>query len=500
MSTAHATLPAVTDADPSRAALGPRDGAVEADASRSNEPAFTADELVRLTGGHLLVRSDRPIRGAAVDSREVRPGMIFVALPGERTDGHAYLAEAVAAGAAALLVTRPPAQPAALGDVTVVRVPDGLAALGALATAWRRRFDPIVIGVTGSIAKTSTKEAIATVLGRRYRTLKSAGNQNNEIGLPLTVLGLGPEHEAAVLEMGMYVGGEIADLARIARPSIGVVTAVQAVHLSRIGSLEAIEAAKAELVEALPASGTAVLNADDSIVRRMAARTAARPLTYGFADDADVGAEAVTSAGLDGMRFTLRARGERRSVAIPTLGRLSIHNGLAAAATGLAAGMTLEEIGTGLAEGWSAPHRVAPMRLGDVVLIDDSYNASPGSVRAALEVLADLPGRRVAVLGEMLELGEGHDSGHVAVGEVAGHIADLLVVVGPGAFGIVEGAMAAGLPPERILHVDDAADALDALRPRLRDRDVVLVKGSRGIGLDAVVAGLRADAGLEPYR
>jgi UDP-N-acetylmuramoyl-tripeptide--D-alanyl-D-alanine ligase len=484
--TVHATLPAMTTVDAADAPAG--------------EPVFSADELVRLSGGHLLSRSDRPIRGAAVDSREVRPGMVFVALPGERTDGHAYLSQAVAAGAAALLVTRPPADPAALGDVTVIRVADGSTALAALAAAWRRRFDPVVVGVTGSIAKTSTKEAIAAVLGRRYRTLKSAGNQNNEIGLPLTVLEMGPEHEAAVLEMGMYVGGEIADLARIARPSIGVVTAVQAVHLSRIGTLDAIEAAKAELVEALPASGTAVLNADDTIVRRMASRTAARPVTYGFADDADVGAEAIASAGLDGMRFTLRARGERRPVTIPTLGRLSIHNGLAAAATGLAAGLTLDEVVAGLADGWSAPHRVSPMRLGDVTVIDDSYNASPGSMRAALELLADLPGRRVAVLGEMLELGDGHEAGHVAVGEVAGHVADLLVVVGPGAFGIVEGAMAAGLAPERILHVDDAAEALDALRPRLRDRDVVLVKGSRGIGLDAVVAGLRADAGLEPYR
>ena len=314
-----------------------------------------------------------------MDSREVRPGTLFVALPGERTDGHAYLAEAVAAGAAALLVTRPPAEPAALGDVTVVRVPDGLR---------RARGTRDRAGVAGSTrwcrGHREHREDLdeggrsPTVLAQRFRTLKSDGNQNNEIGLPLTVLGLGPEHEAAVLEMGMYVGGEIADLARIARPSIGVVTAVQAVHLSRIGSLDAIEAAKAELVEALPASGTAVLNADDPIVRRMATRTAARSLTYGFADDADVGAEAITSAGLGGMRFTLRARGERRPAVIPTLGRLSIHNGLAAAATGLAAGLTLEEIGAGLAEGWSAPHRVAPMRLGDVVLIDDSYNASPG--------------------------------------------------------------------------------------------------------------------------
>ena len=165
--------------------------------------------------------------------------------------------------------------------------------------------------MTGSIAKTSTKEAVAAVLGSRFRTLRSEGNQNNEVGLPLTLLRLGPEHEAAVLEMGMYVGGEIAELARIARPRIGVVTAVQPVHLSRIGSLEAIEAAKGELLEALPPDGTAILNADDPIVRRMGARSAARATTYGFADDADVGAEAVTSAGLDGMRFVAPGRGRR---------------------------------------------------------------------------------------------------------------------------------------------------------------------------------------------
>ncbi|HEU5225215.1 MAG TPA: Mur ligase family protein, partial [Actinomycetota bacterium] len=185
-------------------------------------PALTAEDLVRATGGRLLARSDRPVRGGAVDSRIVEPGELFVALPGDRTDGHAFLADAVARGAAALIVTRPIADPAALGDVTIVRVADALAALGAVASGWRRRFDPLVVGVTGSIAKTSTKEAIATVLGARLRTLRSEGNQNNEIGLPLTVLRLGPEHEAAVLEMGMYVGGEIAELARIARPRIGV--------------------------------------------------------------------------------------------------------------------------------------------------------------------------------------------------------------------------------------------------------------------------------------
>ena len=252
-----------------------------------------------------------------MDSRLVEPGQLFVALPGERTDGHAYLPEAIARGAAAVIVARPLADPAALGDVTAVRVADPLAALGAVAAGWRRRFDPLVVGVTGSIAKTSTKEAVAAVLGRRFRTLRNEGNQNNEVGLPLTVLRLRPEHEAAVLEMGMYVGGEIADLARIARPRIGVVTAVQAVHLSRIGSLEAIEQAKGELLEALPPDGVAILNADDPIVRRMGDRTAARAVSYGFADDADVGAEAVESLGLDGMRFVLRAVGARRPVDHP---------------------------------------------------------------------------------------------------------------------------------------------------------------------------------------
>ncbi len=459
-------------------------------------PAFTADELARATGGTLLARSARRIRGGAVDSRLVRPGSLFVALPGERTDGHRYLGAAVAAGAAAVVVTEPPQDPAALGDVTILAVADGLRALHAIAAAWRTRFDPLVVGVTGSIAKTSTKEAVAAVLGRGLRTLKSEGNQNNEIGLPLTILALGPEHEAAVLEMGMYVGGEIADLARIARPRIGVVTAVQGVHLSRIGSLDAIEAAKAELVEALPPDGTAILNADDPRVRRMAARTSARALTYGFHPAADVTADDVVSAGFGGMRFVLRAGGLRRPVAIPTLGRLAVHNALAAAATGSAAGLGPDVIVDGLSTGWGAPHRTELVRAGVVAIVDDSYNASPGSVRAALDLLAGLPGRRVAVLGEMLELGDAHDAAHLEVGAAAAAVLDLLVVVGVGAAGIAEGASRAGMPSSRIASVPDAATAADLLLGRLGDGDVVLVKASRGAALETVVDALRA--GLDP--
>ena len=480
MTAACATLAGVTDVDASTPVPG-----------QSPAPAITAEDLVRLTGGRLLVRSERPIRGAAVDSRLVQPGELFVALPGERTDGHAFAGQAIAAGAAALIVTRPIGDADALGDVTVVRVADPLAALWAVATGWRRRFEPLVVGVTGSIAKTSTKEAVASVLATRFRTLRNEGNLNNEIGLPLTLMRLGPEHEAAVLEMGMYVGGEIADLARMAQPRIGVITAVQPVHLARIGSLEAIEAAKGELLEALPPDGRAILNADDPIVRRMGHRSAARSLTYGFAADADVGADAVASAGLEGMRFILRAEGARRPVSIPTLGRLSVHNALAAAAVGLVAGLSLDEIATGLETGWSAAHRVQLVPLGGVTLVDDTYNASPRSVVAALDLLAGLPGRRGAVLGEMLELGEAADEGHRAVGEAAARTVDWLLVVGDGAAGIAEGAQAAGLAPARIVRVRDVESALEAIPPRLRDGDVVLVKASRGIGLERLVEGLQ---------
>jgi len=297
----------------------------------------------------------------------------------------------------------------------------------------------------------------------------------------------------------MYAGGEIADLARMARPRIGVVTAVQGVHLSRMGSIAAIEKAKGELVEALPSDGVAVLNADDRRVRRMADRTAARVLLYGFSPDADVAAEDVTALGFNGMRFTLRlpasaasgGRPVRVPVAIPGLGKLSVHNALAGAAVGHAAGITPQAIAQALAAGWSAARRAQVIRLGGVTLIDDSYNASPASVTAALDLLAGLPGRRVAVLGEMLELGDGSPSGHRDVGVAAAATVDLLITVGKGAAGIAAGAREAGLDATRVVEVHDRDAALDLLLRRLHDGDVALVKASRGVELDKVVDALR---------
>jgi UDP-N-acetylmuramoyl-tripeptide--D-alanyl-D-alanine ligase len=453
---------------------------------------LTADELATATGGTILARSARPILGGAVDSRAVVPGNVFVALPGERTDGHRFVTAALAAGASGVIVGhRPDDLDVASVDATIVQVDDPLRALQAVASAWRDRFDPLVVGITGSIAKTSTKEAVATVLGAAMPTLKNEGNLNNEIGLPLTILRLRSEHRAAVLEMGMYVGGEIADLARIGRPEIGIVTAVQPVHLSRIGTIEAIERAKGELVEALPADGVAILNADDERVRRMSSRTRARVSTYGFAPDADVRGEDVRSLGVDGMAFRVVAGDERQSATIPTLGRLAVHNALAAIAAGLAAGMPLEATTAAVARGWSAPHRGQLVRAGSVTIVDDSYNASPAAVAAALELTAGLPGRHIAVLGEMLELGGDHEDGHRRTGAAAASM-DRLVVVGEGAAGIARGALEAGLEPTAVTTAADRTEALDVLRAILVPGDVVLVKASRGIELDRLVADLVA--------
>jgi UDP-N-acetylmuramoyl-tripeptide--D-alanyl-D-alanine ligase len=466
--------------------------------------AFDADGLAAAIGGTLLVRSARPIHGAAVDSRRVTDGAMFVALPGERTDGHDHIPAAVAAGAAVLVVTREPGAAAlaaiagAPGGITVVRVADGVAALQAAAASWRARFAPLTVGVTGSVGKTSMKEAVAAVLGSRLRTLRSPGNENNEIGVPLTILRLDEDAEAVILEMGMYRGGEIAALARLGRPSIGVVTLVAPVHLERAGSMRAIEDAKAELVEALPPEGVAVLNGDDPVVRTFDRRTRARAVRYGFAADADVRAEDVRSLGAAGMAFTLVADGVRRAVTLPVLGRHSVANAAGAAAVGLAAGLDADAIADALADGWGVAHRAEIVDAGRFRILDDAYNASPPSMLAALDILAGLPGRPVAVLGEMLELGAESDAGHRAVGAAAGRTVDELVVVGAGAAAIADAATGAGLTADRVHRVADRDEALAVLRRVVRDGDIVLIKASRGAALDLLVADLRA--GAEPGR
>jgi len=451
------------------------------------------------------------ITETVVDSRQVIPGGMFVALPGTHRDGHEFVKEALARGATLALVARPVAncewldlrEGFDLRAWQTFRVPgclqvkDPLAALQQIARFWRRKMAQVrVVGITGSVGKSTTKELTAQVLMRRFHTLKNIGNFNNEIGLPLTLLRLTPGHERAVLEMGFYVPGEIALLCDIARPQIGVVTNVGVVHAERAGSQETIARGKAELVEALPPApqGVAVLNYDDPLVRVMAERTRARVFFYGLSPQADLWADQVEGLGLDGIRLRLHYRDETVVTKVPLLGRHSAHTVLRAAAVGLIEGLTWGEIVSGLRAGYTQLRLVAVRAENGALLLDDTYNASPQSTLAALNLLADLPGRRVAVLGDMLELGPYEHEGHWKVGLRAAEVAALLVTVGERARSIAEAARQAGMRPAEVHEVPTAEAAVNLLRDLLRPDDVVLIKGSRGMQMDRIVSALEAAA------
>ncbi|MGH2445874.1 MAG: UDP-N-acetylmuramoyl-tripeptide--D-alanyl-D-alanine ligase [Candidatus Limnocylindria bacterium] len=456
-------------------------------------PTIRLDELLAAVAGRLEgPTSVTTITGASVDSRRVTPGSCFVALDGERVDGHSFVADAVAAGAAAALVSRPVELPPGI-DAAVVVVRDPLTALQELAAWWRDRHAVRVVGITGSTGKTIAKEMTADVVGRTFHTLRNEGNLNSETGLPMTLLRLEPSHEVAILEMSMYTVGEIARLAEIARPEIGVVLAVHPTHLERAGSIERIAQAKAELPAALPSDGLAVLNADDPRVVAMGALTRARVQTFGLAAGADVRADEIESRGLAGTAFTLHSPGRSRRVVSATPGRHLVSHALAAVAVGEHLGVPLDEIAAGLAAGSHAEHRmhVAEAASG-ATLVDDTYNAAPVSVGAALDFLAETPlpagRRRIAVLGDMLELGPDEERLHREIGARAAMAADGLVTVGERGRWIAAGARAAGLAT--VVSVEDAADVPDALDRGFAPGigDLVLLKASRGIALERAVA------------
>jgi UDP-N-acetylmuramoyl-tripeptide--D-alanyl-D-alanine ligase len=455
-------------------------------------PTIRIDELLAATGGRLSgSTSVTSFRDATVDSRRVPPGSLFVALRGERTDGHRHVVDAVRAGAAAVLVESPEELPDGL-DAAVVVVRDSLVALQELAAWWRSRQAVRVVGITGSTGKTLAKEITADVLSRTFPTLRNEGNLNSESGLPLTLLRLEPEHEVAVLEMSMYTVGEIARLAEIAHPEVGVVLAVHPTHLERAGSIERIARAKAELPEALPPDGLAVLNADDHRVAAMRDVTAATTWTFGLGPSADVRADEITSRGVVGTDFTLHAPWGVRRLHSATPGRHLVPHALAAAAVAEWLGEPLDEVAAALEAGSSAPHRMAVHESASgATIVDDTYNASPVSVEAALDFLAETPvpdgRRRIAVLGDMLELGPDEERLHRHVGEHAARTTDALVVVGPRGAWIAEGARAGGATT--VLQADDAEAAAALLDRDLAPGpgDVVLLKASRGIELDRAV-------------
>ncbi|MSP21627.1 MAG: UDP-N-acetylmuramoyl-tripeptide--D-alanyl-D-alanine ligase [Dehalococcoidia bacterium] len=462
----------------------------------SPTPVFDAAFVESALGEQLRERCGPglPSTGAAIDSREVQPGDLFIALPGEYQDGHDFAADAVARGASALLLTRPVV---GLEDssATVYYVADTLAALQVLGEAWRRVLAHIqVVGITGSVGKTTTRAFTAAVLATRFRVQATAGSLNNEIGVPLTLLRLRPETERAVIEMGMYTTGEIAQLCDWALPHAGVVLNVGPVHMERAGSIEAITRAKRELVEALPADGYAVLNIDDERVASMATHTSARVVRIGRAPKADVRASDLTGRGRDGFEFTLSHRDERRRISVGLPGTHLVMNVLAAAAVGLNEGMPLDDVAGAIEELRESPRMRVVTLANNITLLDDTYNANPGSMVAALEFLAELPGRHVALLGDMRELGPVAFEEHRSLGLRAASLLDLLYTTGDLAADIGEAARTAGLG--RVQHLESAELAAEMLRAVLRPGDVLLVKGSRALALDNVVAALERELGV----
>jgi UDP-N-acetylmuramoyl-tripeptide--D-alanyl-D-alanine ligase len=441
--------------------------------------------------GDLLLTHDGAMpaifRGAAVDSRRVLAGDLFFALRGERTDGHRFVADAVNAGATGIAVH----DPTVVAPPHVARfvVADTLQALQALAT-YRRRCLPTmrVIGVTGSVGKTSTKEVIAHVLGRRFSVVKNEGSLNSESGLPMTLLAIDGVPEKAVLEMAMYVPGDIGLLCRIAAPEVGVVTNVGYSHLGRAGSLQAIIDAKAELPESLPPGGVAVLNWDDPNVRGMRARTKAQVVTFGLHPEADFWASDVRSYGLQGLSFVLHHRSGRVPVSTPLLGRQRLPNLLAAAAVAVSEGMTLAEVADALADARIEIRLQVRQGPNGATIIDDTYNASPTSVIGALDMLSELPGRRLALLGDMKELGAVEEAAHREVGRRAAQCCDLLVVVGDLGRILGEEAQNAGLG--RVQWFESRERAVAFLRQELQPGDHLLVKASRAMELDLAVQDL----------
>jgi UDP-N-acetylmuramoyl-tripeptide--D-alanyl-D-alanine ligase len=471
-----------------------------------------------LTLGRLLLDSGGDLRGTLPpertfarlerDSRKTRPGDLFLAVQGERFDGHAFVGDAAARGATAALVRAAWADAHPDAPLPLIAVDEPVLALQRMAAARRARLTGLtVVGITGSVGKTSTKEVVAAVLGGRFRTYRNPGNLNTEIGLPLCLMELDEATEVAVLEMGgAYAFGELALLASIARPRIGVVTNVYPVHLERMGSLEAIARTKAELVEALPADGVAVLNGDDPRVRAMVGMTAARVLTYGLEKANDVRADLVQTEGLAGTTFRVHLDGESYHVKVPLIGSHAVHLALAGIAVGHALGMHISEMVPGFDDPAIQVRLLVLPGPNGSRLIDDTYNASTPSVLSALGLLQELEAARtIAVLGDMRELGPIAEVEHRIVGRRVAEVADILVTYGDLARIIAaEAAETArvGGPggAARDLSVvsfglNQRAELLDYLRRELRAGDTVLLKGSRGLEMEHLVAALRVDIG-----
>lgn len=426
--------------------------------------------------------------GYSIDSRTVGNGELFFAVKGERLDGHDYVQQALERGAVAAVVADASLDSLrqrieTLPSPPLIVVRDTLRALQELAHAVRRLWGKTLVGVTGSAGKTTTKEAIAHVLSWRLRVHKSEGNLNNHFGLPLMLLKLEPEHDIAVVEMGMSHAGEIAALARIAQPEIGVVTNVAPVHLEFFDSIAGIARAKYELIQSLPATGTAILNADDQYVSQFGRDFRGKVLLYGLSPRSAIRAENIDSQGQDGLRFDVVIGDQRENIRLPLLGQHNVLNALAAIAVGLENGLTLSETASALATLAPADKRGQVVQVGNITAINDCYNSNPTALRAMIDALASIPAkRRIVVAGEMLELGPGADELHRECGKyIAEKRIDFLLGVRGLAREMVDAAQQAGVAAAFMGTPEEAGEWLSR---EARDGDVVLLKASRGVKLE----------------
>ena len=453
---------------------------------------FTVEQVREALGDGLI--GERCGSGAAAfssvsnDSRQTAAGELFVALKTEVRDGHSFIANAISNGATGVIVQ---SDDVLLPESTwAFRVSDTRRAIGDLAAHWRRRFPVRTVVIAGNVGKTTTKELTSAVLSSARNVLKSPANFNDEVGLAMTLFQLNQEHERAVLEVGMFELGEIRRLCQIAAPEIAVVLNVGPTHLERLGTMEAIAEAKSEAVQELPNTGTAILNADDPFVVEMESKTRARVLTFGVKQHAAIRATDVRGRGLVGVDFTLSSLGRTLKAHSPLPGTHLVSNALAAIAVAFADGFSVEEATQALSNAKVPLRNQVKISKNGATILDDTYNANPASMLAALELLSEMTGRRLALLGDMLELGSAEAEAHHAVGEEAARICDLLFTVGPRGQQIAAAARSVG--SIEVTHFDTKEAAAAALQGLISPGDILLVKASHGLALETVVQELSA--------
>ncbi|MCM2315505.1 MAG: UDP-N-acetylmuramoyl-tripeptide--D-alanyl-D-alanine ligase [Thermoanaerobaculia bacterium] len=452
-------------------------------------PALTFARLAAMTGGVAVSGGEIVCNSIVIDNREARPGSVFFAIRGDKHDGHSFLAQALEVASGAVVSTVPEALPAGRG---IVQVDDTTAALQRLAAAVRREFSFTLVGVTGSAGKTTTKEMIATLAESEKRAWKSWGNFNNHIGFPLCLANTPEGTDVVVSEMGMSAKGEIEFLAKLAHPNVGVYTTIRPVHLEFFESIDGIAAAKRELLENLAPGGTVVLNADDPKVMEIGRDFSGPRATYALAAPADYRATDIRERGLLGTAFRVEAEGSAHELELSMPGLHNLENLMAAIATARVLGVSWSGVARAVADVKPAYHRGIVIAWHGATIYDDTYNSNPWALARTFDLLAtaDCEGRRIAVVGDMLELGPDEKTFHFEAGRTMPKGIDIVVGVGRRSKFILDGARTAGFAPGSLFHFDDALAAARWLRKTIRPGDLVMLKASRGIGLDRAVAAL----------